>query len=67
VENIRENGVRMIEWPSKDGELYLVGGAKYDVAGLVVQFFGDSVGQGEEEEHQSDKDRWRGTVCTQEP
>ena len=57
MEHIRENGVKVLEWPSKDAEFYLVGGAKYDVAILVAQLFWDCVGHGKE-------DLGRGTKVT---
>ena len=40
--------------------------ANYDVAVWVVQLFGDFVEHGEEEGHQDDKNRRRGTVCRPE-
>ena len=50
----------------RHGNLPGWGGSNYDVAVWVVQLFGDFVEHDEEEGHQGDKNRGRGTVCRPE-
>ena len=59
MEHIRENWIKVLEWPSEDPELYLVRGTKGDVAVRVIQLFGNTVGHpcGGHSEEEGHRDR----------